>query len=112
MSIAKGMILILGYYFILTIFIVSFSVGGMFETSDQMTGVIDQTDIINGSMPDVSSDEWDVGQTYWDLQKFNTIGLNLGLNPFGNWLVSFIFVYIPSLVFAIFLIFAVRGGSS
>jgi hypothetical protein len=111
-SVATWVLGMIGYYSVLALFIVCLSVGGMLDSDTSMNSTISTT-YTNSSGMDIpdSASTWSIGSVFWDLLSFYGFGADLGLGGFGNFMVTFIFMWVPSWIFVILMLFAIRNGS-
>ena len=110
--VATWIILILGYYFMLALFVACLSMGNML-TDDEISSPpsLNLSSNIN-STAEVSSSSWGIGKVFSDLLDYSLFGLDLGLGGFGNLMVNFIFLVVPGVIFILLVAFAIRSGSS
>jgi hypothetical protein len=112
--------LLMGYYFLLAIMVICLSFGGLLGGEETVTsGLVGITNYsgqagaynITTVIPETSS-TWDIAGAIWNWITFETVGLDLGLGGFGNFLVTFIFVLFPGLLLTVMIVLAIRGGSA
>jgi len=118
-SVAQLMILTIFYYILVGIMVFSLSIGGMFEDTNTIQGSFNSLDdggeLLNLTLEPAGG--WDylthTAGGFIDVWKFfRGFGLDLGLGGFGNFLVTLIFGWLPAMVSALLVVFAIRSGSS
>ena len=113
-NVASWVIAWFAYYSVIALIIVCLSVGGMLDRDTHLNTSMSNEYITNSTTMDIpdSASSWTIGSVFWDLFSFIEFGADLGLGGFGNFLVSFIFVWVPGFIFTILILFAIRSGSS
>jgi len=112
-STAQLVFILIGYSVMLGIMIAALSVGGQFENSNMIQGgSLQQIQSTFNVSEDVNPASVLLGSVWLDVQKFSNFGIDLGLGGFGNFLVSFIFVWLPAFAMIILIYYSIRSGSS
>lgn len=106
-------LLILAYYLVMGLFAAMLSIGNLTTTGHEITSsTVSNLSASANLTSETTSSVWTAGSLFIDMLKFYTLGLDLGLGGVGNFVVNFIFIVIPGIMLALFVVLAIRGGSS